>query len=94
MHQKILLVYHFRKLYDLLCKSTSTTEECPKIIKAVSEVIKTVTSKSPLIETVKALLDRSCGMMIDAQSFIHLLKNIKDYLDDFGDEVRILFVIE
>ena len=77
-----------KNFYELLCKSVNVKEECPKIIKAVTEIIKTITGKNPILETVKALLDRACPMIIDSSSFTYLLKNIKDYIDEYGDEAE------
>jgi sister-chromatid-cohesion protein PDS5 len=76
-----------KKMYDLLCKAGSVKEECSKIIAAVAEIMKMInSSKAPILETISALLDRSCTMMLDAGSFIHLLKTVKEYIDGDGDE--------
>lgn len=83
---KLLTMCKNKKLYEHLSKASSLKEECPKIIKSVTEVIKTITTKSPIIETVKALLDRACPMILDSSSFTYLLKNIKDYIDEYGDD--------
>ena len=83
---KLMAMCKSKTFYQLLCTCADDTEECPKIIKAVTEIIKTITDKNPILETVKSLLDRACPMIIDSSSFTHLLKNIKDYVDGYGDE--------
>ena len=48
--------------------------------------MKKLTTKHPILETVRALLDRACPMMIDAPSFVVLVKEIKKLLEGFDDE--------
>lgn len=81
-----MLLCSDKKCYQLLITCTDTKEECPKIIKAVTELIKKLTSKNPILDTVKSLLDRACPMLIDSPSFVILLKHIKKYIDLLGDD--------
>lgn len=84
--KKLMLLCSDKKCYQLLITCTDTKEECPKIIKAVTELIKKLTSKNPILDTVKSLLDRACPMLIDSPSFVILLKHIKKYIDLLGDD--------
>ena len=48
-----------------------------------------ISAKNPIIETVKALLDRSSPMLIDAQSIKALFQSVKksvEGMDDNDDE--------
>ena len=48
--------------------------------------MKKITTKNPIIETVRALLDRGCHMLIDSQSLLCLLKLVKNAVDGFDDD--------
>ena len=48
--------------------------------------MKKISSKNPIIETVKALLDRSCHMLIDSRSLLILLQHVKTCIDGMDDE--------
>lgn len=84
--KKLVLMCSDSNLYQLFSDSSNVDNDCPKIIKSVAEVVKKITSKSPLIDTVKSLLDRVCPMLVDKSSFVCLLKLIRQYFDGFGDE--------
>ena len=75
-----------KAFYKLFCTCVDISQQCPKIIKSVTEIMKKLTTKHPILETVRALLDRACPMMIDAPSFVVLVKEIKKLLEGFDDE--------
>ena len=73
-------------LYKLFCQSTDLKQDCSKIIKCVPEIIKKITGKNPIIETVKSLLDRVCPMLVDQTSFVALMLKIKNYFEGLVDD--------
>ena len=76
-----MLLCKDKNFSNLLLLATDNTQECPKIVKAVTDIVKKITPKSPLIETVKAVLDRACPMLLDKPSFCTLLKYVKNLID-------------
>lgn len=73
-------------LYKLFCQSTDLKQDCSKIIKCVPEIVKKISGKNPIIETVKNLLDRACPMLVDQTSFVALMLKIKNYFEGLVDD--------
>ena len=48
--------------------------------------MKKISAKNPIIETVKALLDRSCHMLVDSESLQILLKCVKTSVEGMDDD--------
>lgn len=84
--KKLTALFSDNTLYKLFQESTNLKQECPKIIKCVSDIVKKLSSKNVIIDTVKALLDRACPMLVDKTSFIHLLKKIQKYFEGYADD--------
>eukprot|EP00794_Sanderia_malayensis_P007436 gene7436-8258_t len=84
------------KLFDLLETSTNINSGCDAIRKAVAEIVKMnlknlaeivkMNLKNPVIVTVKAMLDRTCHMLVDSQSLLILLKHVKKSIDGMDDD--------
>ena len=48
--------------------------------------MKKISSKNPIIETVKSLLDRSCHMLVDAHSLQVLLSCVKKSIEGMDED--------
>ena len=79
--KKFMMLCKEKSFSNLLRIAIDNNQECPKIIKAVTDVMKRIPQKNPVNDTVKALLDRACPMLIDKPSFIALLKFLKQLID-------------
>ena len=51
-----------------------------------ADIVKKISAKNPIIETVKALLDRSCHMLVDSESLQILLKFVKTSIEGMDDD--------
>ena len=51
-----------------------------------ADIVKKISAKNPIIETVKALLDRSCHMLVDSESLQILLKFVKTSVEGMDDD--------
>ena len=79
--KKFMMLCKEKSLSNFLRIAIDNNQECPKIIKAVTDLMKRISQKNPISDTVKALLDRACPMLIDKPSFITLLKFLKQLID-------------
>ncbi|XP_065058072.1 sister chromatid cohesion protein PDS5 homolog B-like isoform X1 [Rhopilema esculentum] len=87
--KKFVMMFKDNSLFNLLKTSTDVQQGCDRIKKAVSEIVMKISAKNPIIETVKALLDRSSPMLIDAHSIKALFQSVKksvEGMDDNDDE--------
>ena len=48
--------------------------------------MKKISSKNPIIETVKSLLDRSCHMLVDSRSLSVLLSCVKQSIEGMDED--------
>ena len=55
-------------------------------MKAITEILKKLTSKSAIIDTIKGLLDRVCSLIVDMPSFTILLKEVKLLIDGISND--------
>ena len=51
-----------------------------------SDVVLKVGSKNPILETIKALLDRAAPLLVDEQCIKELFKLVKDAIEGLSDE--------
>lgn len=79
--KKFMMLCKEKSLSNFLRIAIDNNQECPKIIKAVTDLMERISQKNPISDTVKALLDRACPMLIDKPSFITLLKFLKQLID-------------
>jgi len=73
-------------LRELFKKSINPNLGCSTVFKAVSDVVLKVGSKNPILETIKALLDRAAPLLVDEQCIKELFKLVKDAIEGLSDE--------
>ncbi|KAL9973177.1 hypothetical protein ACROYT_G019595 [Oculina patagonica] len=73
-------------LRDLLKTCINPDIGCSKVFKAVSDVVLKVGSKNPILETLKALLDRAAPLLVDEQCIKELFKLVKDAVEGLSDD--------
>ena len=84
--KKLTTICSDKELYKLFSESTDLKQDCSKRIKCVTEIVKKLSAKHPIIETVKSLLDRACPMLVDKSSFVALMVKIKNYFEGLADD--------
>lgn len=72
-------------LRELFKKSINPDIGCSTVFKAVSDVVLKVGSKNPVLETIKALLDRAAPLLVDEQCIKKLFKLVKDAVEGLSD---------
>lgn len=73
-------------LRELFKKSINPDLGCSAVFKAVSDVVLKVGSKNPILETIKALLDRAAPLLVDEQCIKELFKLAKDAVEGLSDD--------
>ncbi|XP_066923364.1 sister chromatid cohesion protein PDS5 homolog B-like [Clytia hemisphaerica] len=84
--KKLIVLLSDKTTYKLFSESTDLKQDCTKIIKCVSEIVKKLSGKHPIIDTVKCLLDRACPMLVDQTSFVSLIRKMKNYFEGMADD--------
>lgn len=51
-----------------------------------ADIVKKISSKNPIIETVKSLLDRSCHMLVDSSSLRFLICCVKKSVEGMDED--------
>ena len=80
------------RLWDLVLESefnawTLVWLKCPMgFLVLQSDVVLKVGSKNPILETIKALLDRAAPLLVDEQCIKELFKLVKDAIEGLSDE--------
>lgn len=70
----------------LLCSSLCIYKLNTSIFIWQSDVVLKVGSKNPILETLKALLDRAAPLLVDEQCIKELFKLVKDAVEGLSDD--------
>lgn len=73
-------------LRELLKTCVNPNVGCSNVFKAVSDVVVRLGSKHPVLETLKALLDRAAPLLVDEQCIKALFKLVKDAIEGLADD--------
>lgn len=73
-------------LRELLKTCVNPNVGCSNVFKAVSDVVVRLGSKHPVLETLKALLDRAAPLLVDEHCIKALFKLVKDAIEGLADD--------
>lgn len=73
-------------LRELLKTCVNPNVGCSNVFKAVSDVVVRLGSKHPVLETLKALLDRAAPLLVDENCIKALFKLVKDAIEGLADD--------
>lgn len=74
-------------VFHLVPRPHGTSSMTPKHVNFLqSDVVLKVGSKNPVLETIKALLDRAAPLLVDEQCIKELFKLVKDAVEGLSDE--------
>ena len=92
LRESAINVLHWSMIYNYSCTLFHLVVLCFVLTKDTgifiwqSDVVLKVGSKNPILETLKALLDRAAPLLVDEQCIKELFKLVKDAVEGLSDD--------